>query len=111
MTLNQMLSKHWTERRRDKQAWKILVKGLMGLGDAEKKRKVTLMVHRARVQDVDNRVGSAKHLVDALVFWSHIVDDRPAFLDLVVIEEQESDKARRGTMVEVEDDEVEREVN
>jgi Holliday junction resolvase RusA-like endonuclease len=57
-----------------------------------KKRKMSVVItsYRKRLLDLDNLVGGAKPLIDALCDMGLIVDDSPDWLDLEVKQKQQS---------------------
>jgi len=90
MRLNEMLNRwsHWGVNSRDKREWRCLVKERCG-----EMRGIDFRVHlgiivfrKIKAQDPDNRVGSVKHLVDAINRCGWLVDDSDEWLDLAVAE-------------------------
>ena len=89
LTLNQLLRTHWRARSRDLEDWKWQILSVAGNRHrlAKKSRvRLKILVFRGRLQDPDNRYGSVKHLVDALVRLGWLVDDSDFWLQLEVVE-------------------------
>lgn len=102
---------HWREAHRCKQ----LVYSRVGTAGRLRgwprhesgRRRLTVTMHRPRLLDADNAYAICKAVVDAVVREDWLVDDSPAWADIVVRQVKATGKAWRGTVLELEELEAE----
>jgi Holliday junction resolvase RusA-like endonuclease len=89
-SLNRFMRQHWTERLKERNAWRADLY-LIGMAHerawlksvaAKKRIRVEICSERKRLLDQDNLC--VKHVLDALVHAGFIADDSPEHIELVV---------------------------
>jgi len=82
---NRTIRMHWAQRRKDGQAWQMVVDAVCGRPHFPTVSAVTLeiTVFRNRLQDPDNAIASLKPLIDALNRADWLADDDCHGLTLV----------------------------
>ncbi|MGW8179453.1 MAG: hypothetical protein ACWGQW_11945 [bacterium] len=86
---------HYMARDRETKDWRLIVRSVCGLprlGEVQGKCRVTITLHRKKLQDPDNAVGSVKPVLDALKRNGWLVDDSPEYLELIVREEKSKEQ-------------------
>lgn len=82
---NEFAFANWRVAHRSKSEWAILIrcgKGYLDVPKAIGKRHLTIVRHGERPLDVPNLIGGAKGIIDNLVQFGLLVDDRPELLDI-----------------------------
>jgi hypothetical protein len=91
LSANQLNTMHWAERSRLKQAfgWLLLsrLNGIPKIPPPQGQRKVTIIRHGKRTLDKDNLYAGVKMLLDCIKEQRIIIDDKPKWLDLQVLQE------------------------
>lgn len=86
-SLNETLRMHWARRRAMATQWSFALAIGFSAADASKangKRKLTIERRGRRLLDEDNLAGGCKFVIDAVKKLGYLVDDDPAWLELVV---------------------------
>lgn len=99
LSLNRILRRHWSVRRREARAWRLQVRAACGRPIVRTAVRVALeiVVYRRRPQDPDNAVASLKPILDALVREGWLRDDATAWLELSSYEVLEPDRSLERT--------------
>ena len=83
---NVLARKHWAERRRLKQEYKLLIRNQMRRKKVpfceDKKYKLVILSYRKKLLDIDNLWSGLKQLLDALIEENFIYDDSPDYVDI-----------------------------
>lgn len=108
-SLNQVLRTHWANKAKEKLKWMTILRTmprrehsrLVDAAKAQKRVRMVITLHNARQYDRDNAFGACKVIVDAAKAAGLLYDDRPAYLDLEVLQQKSTRKAKR-TVIEME---------
>ena len=106
-SLNETDRWHWAVKRRHRNEWAALLLGQIrrqGLTKAKGKRRVTITrVCRGGGLDMDNCIGGVKMLLDEIKTFGLVIDDRPEFCELIVLQEKPQTGLANHTVVVLED--------
>ena len=88
---------HWSQKRKLKQQYQLLVKNQMKLNKiipAEDKCKIVIECHVTRMMDMDNVWGGLKQFLDSLTAEKFIYDDSPTWLDIEQVKQIKAKKPK-----------------
>lgn len=102
-SLNKVLRMHWATKGKLREEWAYVfltvpssaLRGLRDAAKAQKRVRMTITLHNARQYDRDNAFGACKVIVDAAKAAGLLWDDRPAYLDLEVLQQKSTRKAKK----------------
>lgn len=104
-SLNEWERMHWAKRRREKLRWQVYI-GAKARGchlpKATGKRNVLIIRYGAKRLDRDNLYGGMKGVLDAIKDLGYLVDDAVEWCHLEC--DQQTDRARPRTVIEIEDE-------
>lgn len=93
---NAHYKQHWTAAYKTKQRWAVLLLRAtieLNIPKAQSKRLLQVIRYSTRQLDIDNLYGGLKGVLDNLVKFGIIKDDKPSMLNLVASQ----DKCPKGT--------------
>ncbi len=112
---NELLRLHWAARKKEQNFFAALLLGQIrqwehindfagdGTIKATGKRRVTITRHGKRTLDTDNGYSGLKLLLDELVKFKLLIDDKPTHCELIFLQEKLQKNCDPHTIITLED--------
>ncbi len=103
---NELLRMHWAARKKEQNYFAALLLGQIrkhAPALATGKRRVTVTRYGRRQLDTDNGYGGLKLIMDELVKFKLLIDDKPTHCELLFVQEKLQKNCDPHTVVEIVD--------